>query len=128
MQGWMKCTKLPSKSSTYIWGSMKYTKLVMDKMHEIGHGKQSTGNWVVPLHKRNVCVTGLLRSLNVWILLNLRCLSCKSINLTLLVKQTLISLLWIVLVSLLLTLNRIFFCYNMLRVDKTNLRLWHWHI
>ena len=125
MQEWMKCTKLHSKSSTYIWGSMKYTKLFMDKMHEIDRDKQSTENWVVPLHKRNICLTGLLWCLNVWILLNLRCLSCKSINLKLIVKQTLISLLCIVLVSLLLTLNRIFFCCNMSRVDKMTVTLAH---
>ena len=32
----MKCTKLLSKPSTDFWGSVKRTKLVMDKMYEIG--------------------------------------------------------------------------------------------
>ena len=32
----MECTKLLSKPSADIWGSMKCTKLVMDEMYEIG--------------------------------------------------------------------------------------------
>ena len=37
MQGWIHAgTKLLSKPSTDFWGSVKYTKFVMDEMYEIG--------------------------------------------------------------------------------------------
>ena len=64
----MKCTKLVSKPSTDFWGSLKCTQFVMDEMYEIGQFLE---------FEYEYCRIYL---------------SCKSINVVLLAKSTLMSL------------------------------------
>ena len=68
MEGWMKCTKLFIKPSTDFLG--------IDEVYKIG-AEWNVRNWLI------YCVVW------IWILQNLRCLSCKSINFVLIVKPTL---------------------------------------